>query len=561
MSTPEVIEAIPVAEDISSRWVEAADFLEQAGRVGKPTPEALYMLAMCYKNQGKLDEARATLRKITPVDANILLQLGILSFLSAQYEQADEEFSRSLEMNPHSYAAMYNLVLCRFSLGRFDECVDVMPKLIGLARSAEEKRFLALLHALICTTASPDKPLPVVEWEENGSPAIAGTASLEQLLASATPKEEMALVHLLQGFPRPETALPLFQQLVQSRPNSPHIQRAYLERALVQARQFAQRCAWYEVDQLLSPLSRMIEASPYISSSVPVHVIVAFWDLLGCCACMLQDFDRAIRCFHAAIQWNGNDAWLYQNLALAYELQGRLDQAEMHWNRYFDLLDQNVPVPPISNYLEDLAFAGLNRLSEYFQRIERWSSALTYVQRAHRLRPRDLETLERLFNLYVQLRRPEDARRTLRRMREINPGDPQFDLYELDLREVRSLEDLDRMLADVKQILSRYPGDMRVEDRALNMVANCVPMIGRRCDQLSEQLAHIVEQVRRLPNYKIDWRVVHDEMHYLRHEFQKLRRLSNKCLAVVTSEEHRRIIKDLNAHIDSKIDICISMGG
>ena len=71
----------------------------------------------------------------------------------------------------------------------------------------------------------------------------------------------------------------------------------------------------------------------------------------------------------------------------------------------------------------------------------------------------------------------------------------------------------------------------------------------------------IAEQVRRLPNYQIDWPVVHDEMHFLRHEFQKLRRLANKCLALVTSEEHRRVIRDLNAHIDREIDVCISLGG
>src|SRR5262249_32630728 len=125
----------------------------------------------------------------------------------------------------------------------------------------------------------------------------------------------------------------------------------------------------------------------------------------------------------------------------------------------------------------------------------------------------------------------------------------------------RTLEDLDRMLADIKRILARHPGDMRVEDRAVGMVANCVPLIGRKCDQLSQQLGHIAEQVRRLPNYQINWPVVHDEMHFLRHEFQKLRRLSNKCLALVTVEEQRRMIRDLNAHIDSKIEICISMGG
>ena len=44
-------------------------------------------------------------------------------------------------------------------------------------------------------------------------------------------------------------------------------------------------------------------------------------------------------------------------------------------------------------------------------------------------------------------------------------------------------------------------------------------------------------------------------------EFLKLRRITNKCLQLVTSEEHRRIIRELSDHIDRKIDLCHSMGG
>ena len=186
---------------------------------------------------------------------------------------------------------------------------------------------------------------------------------------------------------------------------------------------------------------------------------------------------------------------------------------------------------------------------------------LTYFQRAHRLRPQDLEVLERLFHLYTQLKRPEDARRTLKKLRNLKPGDPQFELYELDVREVRSLEDIDRMLGDIRRILSAHPGDMRVEDRAVGMVGNVIPHIGRLCDQYSERLGRGVDQVRRLPSYQVNWPVVHDEMHKFRKEFQKLRRIAQKCVNLVTHEEHKRVIKDLSDLIDSKIDVCQSLGG
>src|SRR5262249_15458753 len=188
---------------------------------------------------------------------------------------------------------------------------------------------------------------------------------------------------------------------------------------------------------------------------------------------------------------------------------------------------------------------GLNPRADAYQRKDRWNSALPYLQRAHRLRPQDPETLERLFHLYTQVKRPEDARKTLRRLRELRPNEPQFELYELDLRDVRTLEDIDRMLGDIRRTLSRYPGDMRVEERAVNMVGNVIPLMARMCDQLTEQLSKIVEQVRRLPNYQINWPAVREVMRDLHEEFQKLRRITNKCLGLVTHDEHKRVIREL----------------
>src|SRR5207302_3609323 len=111
------------------------------------------------------------------------------------------------------------------------------------------------------------------------------------------------------------------------------------------------------------------------------------------------------------------------------------------------------------------------------------------------------------------------------------------------------------------RILAEHPKDMRVEERAAGMVANLIPLMGRMCDQLTEQLNKIVDQVRRLPNYQINWPAVHDVMRDLLQEFQKLRRLTHKCQLLVTSDEHKRIIRELSEHIDRKIELCQSMGG
>ena len=93
------------------------------------------------------------------------------------------------------------------------------------------------------------------------------------------------------------------------------------------------------------------------------------------------------------------------------------------------------------------------------------------------------------------------------------------------------------------------------------MVGNVIPLMGKMCDQLSDQVNKIVDQMRRLPSYQINWPAVREVMRDLQEEFLKLRRITNKCLQLVTNEEHRRIIKDLADHIDRKIVLCHSMGG
>ncbi len=549
------LEAVPVAEPVPAHLEDAARLLEQAVKTGGPDPEVAYLLALCYKRMGKFGEARAALRKIPRPDANVLLQMGLLSLREDQYAQAEQEFAQSLQADPGSYEACYNLMLARLALGRLDDCAAMLPQLLALAQDPEDRRFFGLLEPLfqVGLKARAGVPPPLPKRQANGELVH------EPLMPALQPRDEQRLLGFIRGLGQFDVVFPLLRTLATACPGSPLVQEAFLEAGLVQARKLADRSAWEEAEQLLAPLSRATNDGQIRTASRTLQV--ALLNLLGVCECMLQDFDRGLRYFGAALKLSGNDPYLHQNVALAYELQGRLEQADTHWNRYFDLLDQRVPAPPLPNYLEKLAYEGLNRLADAYSKKDRWNSALPYLQRAHRLRPQDTETLERLFHLYNQVKRPEDARRTLKRLRELRPDEPQFELYELDLREVRTLEDIDRMLGDIRRTLNKYPNDLRVEERAVNMVGNVIPLMGRMCDQLTDQLTKIVDQVRRLPNYQINWPAVRDVMRDLHDEFQKLRRITNKCLGLVTNEEHRRIIRDLSDHIDRKIELCQSMGG
>src|SRR5207244_3793668 len=146
-----------------------------------------------------------------------------------------------------------------------------------------------------------------------------------------------------------------------------------------------------------------------------------------------------------------------------------------------------------------------------------------------RIRPSEPEVLERLFHLYQQNKKTGQARRTLARLRELRPNDPQYELYDLDFVEVKSLNDVERMLSDIDEILQRHPGDARVEERAVSMVRNVVPLLGSLANQLTDQMSRVIEQVRRLPQYQINWPAVHNVMRDLRREFNKLRRIANRC--------------------------------
>lgn len=531
---------------------EAARFLEQAVKAGCHDPQVAFMLALCYKKLGRTLEARQALRKVPEPDGQVFLQMGLLSFAEKAYEQAEQEFSRAWEMMPSSYCSAYNVLLCRLCLGRVEAAAELVPRIVPLADS-EDRDFLALLEALLGFFSSA---------EGNGSttPRVSanGDREKESLLAAMTPKQEQRLLHLLAGLGQFEVAYPLLCRLARLRKSSFAAQEAYLEVLLLQGRQLVDRGQWEEARDLLAPLARTA-AEPVEGSVAPRSTHIALLNMLGCCACMLQDFEHAVWYFQAALNKVGNDAWLHQNLALACEWLGRLDQADAHWNQYFELLDPRIPAPPLPRYLESLAFEGLVRLSDIYYRREKWNKSLGYLQRAQRCRPDDADTLERLFHLHTQLKRPEEARRVLRRLREIRPHDPQFELYELDTRDIRSLEDIDRLLSEVRKALGRFPNDLRVEERAAALIANAGGYLDQQYGQLAGQLNRVVDQMRRLPAYQINWPAVRDVTRDLQDDLLHLRRTANRCLSLAGQEGQRRNLRDLIARVDRKIDVCHSM--
>jgi hypothetical protein len=158
--------------------------------------------------------------------------------------------------------------------------------------------------------------------------------------------------------------------------------------------------------------------------------------------------------------------------------------------------------------------------------------------------------------MYHQLKKPDQARRMLAQLQQLRPGEPQFELYELDLIEINELDDLEKWLAEVARIMSRHVGNSTVEERGVVMIGNATQFMARVADQLTEQLNKVMKQVRGLDNYQVNWSAVQDVMRDLKREFQKLRRMVAKAHTMATNPEHRRVLRELAEHLDRKIDYC-----
>ena len=238
-------------------------------------------------------------------------------------------------------------------------------------------------------------------------------------------------------------------------------------------------------------------------------------------------------------------------------MQGRLAEAEAHWNWYLEMLDGRVPTPSESpGYRDRLAFECLHRLALRFSEKGKWTNALTFFQRAHQLRPEDADTLERLFHLLNQLKKPEEARKMLRRLQQLRPQEPQIEMFELELIELNNLENCNRALAGIEALNLKYPNDGRMAEREGQLVGAVVTYLKRLSRQISEQLDRAAARVRRLPSYQVDWPEMRHYLRDLRGRMQRVKKTAGRCLALATSEQNRRDLQQLISHADQEIDHC-----
>jgi tetratricopeptide (TPR) repeat protein len=547
---------------IKPRWDDAARLFEQATRAGVQDPPALMLQALAYKHLGRTGEARQTLSRLNNPDANVFIQRGLLTFKDKEYAAAADDFQAALTRDPANFVAAFNLFLARLWDNKLDLARSALAGALTLAPTPGERRFLELVLILL-------QLLP------GGAPPAEATAALSTI----TDDEEQRLLDLFIGLGRFEVAYPLLSRLVAGRPTSTRAFREFFGAVLVQAKQFLDRNQWEEAKILLAPVRRRIDQH---RANLDPMLLIALYQMLGVCSAMLQDFDQAVAWFRLAHEIcsqqpgarPGPDqeprffspqgvpqlALIEQNLALVHDWLNKSQQAEAHWKRYIELLEANVANSRPSDHLAILAFESVHRLADNVQKQERWQEALDLLQRAHRLRPTDYDTLEKLFNLFSQQRRPDEARKILRRMREVRPNDPQVELFELDVREVRSVEEIEPILQDLRRVSQKFPGDIRVDERTKSILYQLIPAMEKFAEQFNGQVKKVVDQMRRLPSYQVNWPVVRDVMRDLEDSYSMLRRAAQRMMTLALADDQRRDLQRLIAHCDRKIDQCSSLG-
>ena len=240
MSSSVAVE-IPVAESVLSRYEVAAQVLDRAIQAGCQDPNVLYLLAMAHKRQGKTAEARNALRKIQKPDANVLLQMGLLSLQEQNLPQAEGELQRAWDADKSSYETCYNLLLTQLTLGKVDECLTLLPQAIELSSGAaggqDERRFLTVLQSL----------LRVCQKE--------GGQRSDLVLSELTPADEQRLLKVVRSLGQLDTVHTLLKALSDARPRSPAVRDAYVESVVVKAKTLMDRCSWTEAEILLRPMA------------------------------------------------------------------------------------------------------------------------------------------------------------------------------------------------------------------------------------------------------------------------------------------------------------------
>jgi tetratricopeptide (TPR) repeat protein len=492
--------------------------LDRASKSRSPQQAvAALVIARIHRRKCRLAEARDALRRVSPPSPGVMLQMAAIALQDQQLGQAEELLGRVLHADPGNAAARFNLIWTRLSLGNVSGALELLPPLLSTAPQ-EWQRTLTQLHTL-----------------------LQGGSTLNIAFADMTQEEERRLLESLLNVGKLEAVVPLLCQFAAARPQSREAREAQTLGMLRLGKQSFDRGDWISAERWLAPLAK----------ARPSAVVR---NLLGLNACLTQDFAGGILHLQEAQRLAGDDPRLHQNLALAFALQGDFDEAGLCWGRYLGMMDKRLPRPPgYIDYHEKLRYQVLRFLGNQQYDRERWPEALSFLEEAHSFQPELTDLAERVFLLQIQVGKRTEARRTLNHLHQLKPKHSTYQLYELDLVDVRASADLEKLLDALSRVVEQMMDDPSVQDKAVQRV---MPALQHRADYLTRVMREIREDLRKLYEDSPGWYDALRDLRSVKRDLRRLRQVVRYCAALQVVDATRRKLDTLTEDLDRKIEYC-----
>lgn len=339
-------------------------------------------LATSLAATGDLSGAGALLNQsiaTAPADAVLTDALGTVQALQRNFAGADETFRRAISLDGSLASAYFHLGSLELDTGQLPRSVTSLERACAL-QPRSIPFTLQLARALVETHRETDAITLLRKALDATSPISPDAIDLRYRLALAFQAAE-DLPH----------ALPLFSEVLKSRPDDPEVlTNAGL--AHVQTGDAAGSIALYLRAMKLTPFNPTLHED------------------LGVAYLQQSNLDQALSEFRAGLALDPDSPQLHYDLALALKLKDDLTAAIPEFQRAA-ALDPSLPDPPFT-------------LGILFMQQSRFAEAATSFEKTLALNPSNSDAWATLGSIYRQMNQPEKAVPALERAIALAPEQP-----------------------------------------------------------------------------------------------------------------------------------------
>jgi tetratricopeptide (TPR) repeat protein len=164
---------------VDGNYREALPCFEQAAPLYPYNGRILHALGTTYYNLGILSKAEEILQRTTRyrIDANTFYNLGLVYRQAGLFQKAEEEFTRSIYLNPLFDKAYYDLGYLYFTQGNYDDTIEQWNKILEIEPNFPNKYIvLNNLGIVYREKQMPDRAfkyfLEALQLAPEGSPII-----------------------------------------------------------------------------------------------------------------------------------------------------------------------------------------------------------------------------------------------------------------------------------------------------------------------------------------------------------------------------------------------------